>query len=86
MEKADVTTRIQSVVPDATIQVEGEGCSFTVCVISPVFAGVRPVARQQKVMEGFMDVLQSGEMHALSIKAHTPEEWTKLQQPVTLTL
>ncbi len=84
MEKADVTARIQRVVPEATVQVEGEGCSFTVIVISPAFSGSRPVARQQKVMEGFLDVLQSGEMHALSIRAHTPEEWQAMQRPVTL--
>ncbi len=86
MEKVEVTNRIHAVVPDAAVQVEGEGCSFTVTVISDDFAGTRPVARQQKIMEGFMDVLQTGEMHALSIKAHTPEEWSKMQQPVTLTL
>lgn len=84
MEKSEVTARIQRVIPDAAVQVEGEGCSFTVTVISAGFAGSRPVARQQKVMDGFLDVLKSGEMHALSIRAHTPEEWQKLQQPVTL--
>lgn len=84
MEKAEVTTRIQHIIPDATVLVDGEGCSFTVTVISAGFTGQRPVTRQQQVMDEFLDVLKSGEMHALSVRAHTPEEWQILQQPVAL--
>lgn len=86
MQKEAVFQRITNVLPDAQIMVEGEDCNFTVTVITGVFSGLRPVTRQQKVMEGFLDVLASGELHALSIRAHTPEEWQALQQPVPLQL
>jgi len=80
MEKADVIAIIQNAVPDADIALEGEDCNFTVRVISPSFASMRTLQRQQTVLAGFNEQLRSGEIHALSVKAMTPEEWQKSQQ------
>ena len=84
MQAEDVICRVRAVIPDATIQVDGEGCSFTITVVSGCFDGMRPVARQQKLMVAFVDVLQSGELHALSIRSWTPEEWQAKQHLVSL--
>lgn len=84
MQVEDVANRINNAIPKAQVDVLGEGCNFTVTVISAAFAGVRPVARQQQVLAAFVDVLQSGELHALSIRAWTPDEWRTQQTPVTL--
>lgn len=79
MERQEVIDRIQKVLPEAEIMVEGADCDFTAVVLSEGFAGVMPVKRQQQVLAQFGDVLATGELHALSVKAHTPAEWQAKQ-------
>jgi len=74
MQQSEVEDRVKAAIPDAQITVEGEGCSFTIHVISASFEGQMPVKRQKAVMAPFADLIASGELHALSIKAKTPAE------------
>ncbi len=74
MEVDVVKARIIAGIPDATVTVQGEDCSFTVTVVSEQFAGKLPVARQRMVMAPFTQELASGELHAISIEAVTPAE------------
>lgn len=76
----EVKSRIGDAVPGAEIGVEGEDCSFSVTVLSPEFAGMPVIRRQQKILAAFSEELQSGALHALTVKAHTPEEWKSFQQ------
>ena len=78
MEKAAVAARIKQAIPDAEIQVEGADCNFSVVVLSQHFEKMMPVKRQQQILACFSDLLGSGALHALSVKAHTPAEWAKL--------
>ena len=48
---------------------------FKVIVVSDSFAGKTRVARHQAVNALLAEEL-AGPVHALSIQAHTPEEWT----------
>ncbi len=80
MQVDQVISRIKSAVPDSDITIDGEDCSFEVVVLSTEFAGMPVVRRQQKVLAAFSSELQSGELHALSVKAHTPDEWKSFQQ------
>ncbi|MFV8818410.1 BolA family protein [Haliea sp. E17] len=80
MDSSEVLRRIREAVPAAAdIQVEGADCDFTALVLSEDFAGVSQVKRQQQVLVSFADVLGSGELHALSVKAYTPAEWQAKQ-------
>lgn len=80
MEAREVIERIRAVVPEsAQVQVDGADCDFTAIVLSDSFAGVSPVKRQQSILAQFSDVLASGELHALSVKAHTVSEWNAKQ-------
>jgi acid stress-induced BolA-like protein IbaG/YrbA len=65
---------IKAVMPDAEVTVDGEGCNFSVTVVSAGFEGQSPVQRQRSVMAPFKEKILSGELHALSIKALTPDE------------
>jgi acid stress-induced BolA-like protein IbaG/YrbA len=57
------------------IQVAGDdGQHFEAIIVSPAFRGKLPVARQQMVYRTLGDKMQS-EIHALSMKTLTPEEW-----------
>ncbi|MBT5047552.1 MAG: BolA family transcriptional regulator [Rhodospirillaceae bacterium] len=48
---------------------------FKVIVVSDIFAGMTRVARHQAVNGLLADEL-AGPVHALSIQAHTADEWT----------
>jgi BolA family transcriptional regulator, general stress-responsive regulator len=51
---------------------EGKG-HFRVRVVSPDFAGLRPLQRHQLVYRSLGEIMQN-EIHALNIEALTPEE------------
>lgn len=53
----------------------GEGCNFQITVIGELFTGLTPVKKQQMVYGCLADHIASGAIHALTIKAYTPEQW-----------
>lgn len=61
------------------IQVEGDGQHFYATIVSPEFEGKRLVQRHQLVY-GAMGDRMKAEVHALSIKAFTPQEFA--QNPI----
>ncbi len=58
------------------LELDGDGHHFEAVVVSPEFAGKNRVQRQQRVYATLKDKLDSGELHALSFKTLTPEEWS----------
>jgi acid stress-induced BolA-like protein IbaG/YrbA len=78
MNENDLITRIKAIYPDAEISVAGENCSFEVNVTSPAFAEMKSLQRQRSILTLFNSEIASGELHALTVKAKTPEE---LKQP-----
>ena len=71
--------RIQATLTDAKIVIEGDGTHFTTLVISPLFQGQSRIRRQQMVYSAVREELIDGSLHALSIKALTPEEYENEQ-------
>lgn len=69
-----VTDLIQAAMPDATVSVTGDGYKYQAEVISPEFEGLRTLKRHQKVYAAVNDAIISGELHALTITALTPDE------------
>lgn len=57
--------------------VQGEGSHFQVIVVSDTFEGMSRVKKQQLVYKPLSDHIKDGSVHALSIKAFTPDEWQK---------
>lgn len=74
MEAQEVNSLITKHIQDAQVEVEGEGCSFSVKVVSASFEGLSLLKKQQAVMSLFHDQIASGELHALTVKALTPAE------------
>jgi len=72
MEIEDVSQLIRSGLPDAQVQVTGDGSHFEALVVSKAFLGKSLIERQRLVMATVRPQLESGELHALSIKAQTP--------------
>ncbi len=85
MNNTEIENKITSLYPDCDLQIEGEDCSFSVTVVSPSFEGLNQVKRQQSIYGLFTEPLKTGELHALTIKAYTPNEWNaKLSQSAGL--
>ena len=51
---------------------------FAALVVTDDFAGKRPLARHQMVYK-CLGSLMGNEIHAMSIRAHTREEWANLE-------
>lgn len=58
------------------IQVAGDGQHFEAVIVSPEFRGKLPLARHQLVY-GVLGERMHAQIHALSMKTLTPEEWAK---------
>jgi acid stress-induced BolA-like protein IbaG/YrbA len=58
------------------VEVEGDGQHFTAVIVSGAFAGKRPIQRHQLVYAALGDRMRE-EIHALSMKTLTPEEFQK---------
>lgn len=67
--------RISAGFPEASITVDGDGHHFTALVISTAFHGLSRIKRQQMVYDTVRAELLDGSLHALSVKACTPDEW-----------
>ena len=59
------------------LEVEGDGQHFTAIIVSPAFVGKRLIQRHQIVYAALGDRMRE-EIHALSMKTHTPEEFLQL--------
>jgi acid stress-induced BolA-like protein IbaG/YrbA len=57
------------------LEVEGDGRHWSAVVVSEAFAGLRLIARHQKVYATLGQKIQTDEVHALSMKTYTPAEW-----------
>ena len=71
---------VKTGIPDAKVIIDGAGCDLLITVISEQFADLSLVKKQQLVMSTLTEPLGSGKLHAVSIKAYTPEEWQALSQ------
>lgn len=75
MEPETVAQLIRAGLPGATVQVQGDGRHFEAQVASDDFVGKSPIQKQRLVLATVRTHLESGELHALSIKTYTPEQW-----------
>ncbi len=77
MEIEAVAQLIRSGLPDAQVQVTGDGSHFEALVVSAAFFGKSLLERQRLVMATVRSQLESGELHALSIRAQAPDSGTE---------
>ncbi|MGD2083821.1 MAG: BolA family protein [Chromatiales bacterium] len=75
MEPEAVKALIEEGIPDARVEVTGDGRHFEAVVVSEAFAGKSLLQKHRMVMATVNDRIASDELHALSIKAYTPEDW-----------
>lgn len=80
MSPEDVKRLIETGIPGSEALISGEGCNLAATVISDSFEGKTMLAEQKMVYATVNDLIASGELHALTIKAYTPAEW-EAEQP-----
>jgi acid stress-induced BolA-like protein IbaG/YrbA len=76
VELSTVEQLIRTGMPDAEVMVTWDGSHFEAIVVSDAFAGKSLLQKQRMVMATVNEQVASGELHALSIKTFTPEEWS----------
>ena len=75
MDNSEVKQMVAAGFPDADIKVTGDGSHYEVVVVSEVFEGKSPVVQQKMVYATLGENITNGTLHALTIKAYTPEKW-----------
>jgi monothiol glutaredoxin len=75
----EVAELVRQGIADAQVIVEGGGCDLLVTVISSQFSDLTMVKKQQLILATLKEPLSSGKLHAVSVKAYTPNEWQELQ-------
>jgi acid stress-induced BolA-like protein IbaG/YrbA len=61
------------------LAVDGDGHHWEAVIVSAEFSGKNRVQRQQRVFAVVGERMASNEIHALSMKCYTPDEWAALQ-------
>ncbi|HVK54890.1 MAG TPA: BolA family protein [Burkholderiales bacterium] len=74
----DVQKYISDNLPCDFIEVRGDGHHFEAVIVSPSFAGKSMVQQHQTVYRALGDRMRE-EIHALSMKTYTPEQWAARQ-------
>ena len=69
-----IQTHIETALPCELVQVEGDGHHFNAIIVSAEFRGKSMVQQHQLVYRALGDRMKQ-EIHALSMKTLTPEQW-----------
>ena len=78
MRPEEITRLIETGMPGGEVRVmSDDNTHFEAIIVSDAFSGKRPIARHQMVYQCHGS-LMGNEIHAMSIRAHTPDEWQKL--------
>jgi len=78
MEPTEIARLIESGLPDANVQINSDdNRHFEAIVVAEAFSGKRPLARHQLVYRSLGNRV-GNEIHALSIRAYTPDEWRRI--------
>ena len=66
---------IESYLDDVSdLSVSGQDCNFSIKIVSKDFTNMSILQRHKSIMKLFSDLLQSGELHAISLDLKTPSE------------
>jgi acid stress-induced BolA-like protein IbaG/YrbA len=71
----EVKSHLQESLQCEFVEVRGDGQHFEATIVSAAFRGKSRVQQHQIVYRALGDRMQE-EIHALSMKTYSPEEWT----------
>jgi len=74
MDESEIREVLESGLGDCELQLQADGNKLMLLVTASAFEGLSRVKRQQLVYRLLGDRIESGEIHAVSMKCLTPEE------------
>jgi len=77
MENNEIQTVLMNALSLQEAHVSGDGSHFQVIAVGEIFDGMSRVKKQQAVYAPLMEYIADNRIHALSIKAYTPQEWAR---------
>ena len=75
MQPAEVKKFLEEKLPNSQVEVEGEGCSFQLNIISDELVALSPVKRQQQVYSHLNPWIADGSIHAVTMKFFSRSDW-----------
>jgi acid stress-induced BolA-like protein IbaG/YrbA len=76
MQSEEIQAMIQQGLPDAEVQVSGDGRHFDAVVVSEAFAG-KGLLEQHRLVYATLGDKMGGDIHALTIRTYTHEQWAQ---------
>ncbi len=84
MDSAKVQQLLEGSLNLQEVHVKGEGSHYEVIAVDACFDGMSRVKKQQLIYAPLMEYIQRNDIHAVSIKAFTPEEWARDKKLMSL--
>ncbi|GEA62368.1 BolA family iron metabolism protein IbaG [Vibrio comitans] len=84
MDSTQVKKLLDDALQLAEIHVKGEGSHYEVIAVDESFEGMSRVKKQQLIYAPLMEYIQRNDIHAVSIKAFTPDEWQRDKKLMSL--
>jgi len=77
MENHEIQAVLEQALTLDEVHVTGDGSHFQVIAVGEMFAELSRVKKQQAVYAPLMQYIADNRIHAVSIKAYTPAEWSR---------
>ncbi|WP_413285756.1 BolA family iron metabolism protein IbaG [Vibrio sp. MA40-2] len=84
MESIEVKKILDDALEIQEIHVKGDGSQFEVIAIDSCFETLNRVKKQQLIYTPLMEYIQRNDIHAVTIKTFTPEEWERDKKLMSL--
>ncbi|GAA04964.1 MULTISPECIES: BolA family iron metabolism protein IbaG [Photobacterium] len=84
MEISEIKQILETALDLDEVIVKGEGSHYEVIAVGTLFDGMSRVKKQQTIYGPLMDRIAANDIHALTIKTYTPEEWARDKKLMSL--
>ena len=75
MDNSQIQELIRSFLDDVSdLSISGQDCNFSIKIVSKDFINMSTLERHKSIMKLFSDLLQSGELHAISLDLKAPSD------------
>jgi len=75
MQVSKLKDMLESGIEQSEVFVEGDGTHFEITVIADTFENLSTLQRQQTINRILAPAFRDGDIHAVSMKTYTKEEW-----------
>lgn len=77
MDNKEIEAILLQALPLQEVHVSGDGSHFQLVVVGEIFDGMRRLKREQSVYAPLMEYIADNRIHAVNIRAYTPDEWQR---------